>query len=261
MDTQLTGRTALVCGASRGIGAAAARALASEGAAVILTARDRTALESLRQELADRGSQAAALPFDLSRPDRLDELADKALALFGSVDILVNNTGGPPSGGNLSFTAEDWRRAFESTFLSAEALTRRLLPAMVGKGWGRVINLTSVSVRQPVENLILSNSIRAAVVGWAKTLSREFASRGVTINNIATGYTLTARIEELATVQARERGMKPREVIAEMAAAIPMRRLARPEEIAQAVVFLASGPAGYLTGVTLPVDGGYILGL
>jgi 3-oxoacyl-[acyl-carrier protein] reductase len=261
MDTQLNGKTALVCGASRGIGAAAARALAAEGAAVILVARERAALEGLAEELGSRGRQATPLPFDLSATERLEELAEGALAVHGAVDILVNNTGGPPAGGNLSFPAEAWLQAFRSGFLSAEILTRRLLPAMAGRGWGRVINLTSVSVRQPVENLILSNSIRAAVIGWAKTLSREFAPRGVTINSIATGYTLTDRIEELAAARAREQGVSPREVIAGMAAAIPMKRLARPEEIAQAVVFLASGQAAYVTGVTLPVDGGYILGL
>jgi 3-oxoacyl-[acyl-carrier protein] reductase len=261
MDTQLADKAALVCGASRGIGAAAARALASEGAAVILTARNRPALEELAEELERQGARAAVLPCDLSRTDRLKELADQALAVYGHVDILVNNTGGPPAGGNLSFTPDQWREAFQGTFLSAEVLTRRLLPAMAESGWGRIINLTSVSVRQPVESLILSNSIRAAVIGWAKTLSREFAPRGVTINNIATGYTLTARIEELAAVRARERKMSQEEVLAEMAAAIPMQRLANPEEIAQAVVYLASAQAGYVTGVTLPVDGGYILGL
>jgi 3-oxoacyl-[acyl-carrier protein] reductase len=261
MDMQLKNKAALICGASRGIGAAVARALAAEGAAVILVARDEATLQGLAGELADQGCRAAALSFDLSQTERLDKLAEKASGVYGSVDILINNTGGPPAGGNLSFTVEAWQRAFQNTFLSAEVLTRLLIPAMAEQGWGRVINLTSVSVRQPVENLILSNSIRAAVIGWAKTLSREFAPRGVTINNVATGYTLTARIEELASLRARELDISPREVIAEMAAAIPMKRLARPEEIAQAVVYLASGRASYVTGVTLPVDGGYILGL
>jgi 3-oxoacyl-[acyl-carrier protein] reductase len=261
MDTQLKDKAALVCGASRGIGAATARALAAEGAAVILVARNEAALTRLAEELGGFGQRAAPLCFDLSRTEKLGELADRALSLYGRVDILVNNTGGPPAGRNLGFTAEDWRQAFENTFLSAEVLTRLLVPAMAERGWGRIVNLTSVSVRQPVEDLILSNSIRAAVIGWAKTLSREFASRGVTINNIATGYTLTDRISALAEAEARESGGSSREVIEAMAAAIPMKRLARPEEIAQAVVYLASGPASYVTGVTLPVDGGYIRGL
>jgi 3-oxoacyl-[acyl-carrier protein] reductase len=256
MEMGLQGRVALVGGASRGIGLACARALAAEGCRVILVARGGRELEVEAGRLCDDGGQAAALPFDLSRVEELPVLAQKAAEIWGAVDILVNNAGGPPSGEPLSFAAEAWLEAFRLTFLSAEVLTRCLAGAMAERGWGRVINLTSVSVRQPIQGLVLSNSIRLAVVGWAKTLSRELASRGVTVNCIATGMTRTDRLESLASSRAKAEGTSPETVIAAMTADVPLGRPAEPEEIAAAVVFLASVQASFVTGVTLPVDGG-----
>jgi 3-oxoacyl-[acyl-carrier protein] reductase len=256
MNTGLEGRVALVCGASRGIGLACAEALAGEGCRVLLVARSAPALVAEVERLRRGGAEAEALPFDLTRIEELPRMAETASGIWGGIDILVNNTGGPPSGETLSFTPEGWLAAFRLTFLSAETLTRCLVAAMVERGWGRIVNLTSVSVRQPIAGLVLSNSIRLAVVGWAKTLSRELASQGVTVNCVATGMTRTARLESLAGSRAEAEQRTVEEVIAAMTADVPMGRAGEPAEIAAAVVFLASTRASFITGVTLPVDGG-----
>ncbi len=261
MDTGINNRVALLCGASRGIGLACAQVLAQEGARVILVARSKEALSREVGIIRDSGGTAAYLVADLSITEGLSSLAEQAESIFGQVDILVNNSGGPPAGENLSFSSEAWLAAFKQTFLSAEVLTRVLLHPMVKQNWGRIINLTSVSVRQPVEGLILSNSLRLALVGWAKTLSKEMAQYGVTINNIATGLTKTRRMEDLAQNRAEQTGTTAEEALKAMAASIPIKRLAQAEEIAWTVAFLASERATYITGVTLPVDGGYILGV
>ena len=256
MDTGLKGRAALVCGASRGIGLACARALADEGCRVVLVARSEELLQAEAEALKRQGAEAQAIAFDLSRIEELPALSERAAAIWGGIDILVNNTGGPPAGEPLSFGPEAWLAAFRQTFLSAEVLTRALVGAMAERGWGRVVNLTSVSVRRPIAGLVLSNSIRLAVVGWAKTLALELAARGVTVNCIATGMTRTARLESLAASRARSERRTPEEILAQMTADVPVGRAAEPEEIAAAAVFLASAQASFITGVTLPVDGG-----
>lgn len=261
MDEDIRGKIALICGASRGLGWACAQKLSEDGAAVILLSRNKILLAERVKELKSRGREAEFISADLSKINGLPSIAERADSFWGKVDILINNAGGPPSGPSLSFKPAVWEHVFRQNFLSAEELTKLLIPRMAERGWGRIINLTSITVKQPVENLILSNSIRMAVIGWAKTLSLEFAHLGVTVNNIATGYTLTERINELATVKAEQSGKSVDEVINSMAANIPMKRMAKPEEIASAVAFLAGDSAGYITGVTLPVDGGYILGM
>ena len=261
MDTGMPGKVALICGASRGLGWACAKELSDEGALVILLSRNKVLLSERVQEIRSRGRDAEFISADLSEIKEIAAAAEKAESFRGKVDIVVNNAGGPPSGPNLSFKPDAWEHAFKQNFLSAEELTKFLIPEMAERGWGRIINLTSITVKQPVDNLILSNSIRMAVIGWAKTLSLEFAASGVTVNNIATGYTLTERINELATVKAEQSGKSVDEVISGMASRIPMKRMAKPEEIASAVAFLASDSAAYITDITLPVDGGYILGM
>ncbi len=197
---------------------------------------------------------------DLSKTEMLQDIAREAAHIYGRVDILINNTGGPPSGENLSFERQVWEESFRSTFLSASELTKYLISAMKQRGWGRVINLTSVSVRQPVKGLILSNSLRMAVVGWAKTLSRQFAAHGITINNIATGLTSTERVKELALQRAEDEKREYGEIIEEMIGDVPMGRMATPREVANLAVFLASECSSYITGTTIPVDGGLISG-
>lgn len=261
MNTGVSGKVALICGASRGLGWACAKALSDEGAKVILLSRNKVLLSERVEEIKSKGKDAEFISADLFDIKTIPSIAEKAESFWGKVDILINNAGGPPSGPNLSFKSDIWEHAFKQNFLSAEELTKLLIPHMKDRGWGRIINLTSITVKQPVENLILSNSIRMAVIGWAKTLSLEFAASGVTVNNIATGYTLTERINELATVKAEQSGRSVDEIINGMASKIPMKRMAKPTEIASAVTFLASEAASYITGVTLPVDGGYILGM
>ncbi len=261
MKTGLDGRRALVCGASKGLGYACAKLLCQEGVDVVLLARDGKRLAERVRSLQRYEGEASYIEADLLDTDSIPEVIEEAKSIYGGFDILINNAGGPPAGPNLSFTKEDWERAFRLTFLSAEEITKLLIDEMAIRRWGRIINLTSITVKQPVPGLILSNSIRMAIVGWAKTLSLEYASRGVTINNIATGYTMTERIDELARARSMDTGKSVGDVIREMAANIPMKRMADPSEIASAVVFLASEAASYITGITLPVDGGYIVGM
>ncbi len=261
MKVGLEGKRALVCGASRGLGYASAKMLCKKGVNVVLLARNEEKLKQRVEQLKPYEGEAAYIRADLLDTDCIPDVIEDAKKIFGGFDILVNNAGGPPAGPNLSFTKEDWERAFRLTFLSAEEITRLLIGDMAKNGWGRIINLTSITVKQPVEGLILSNSIRMAIVGWAKSLALEYASKGVTINNIATGYTLTERISELAEARARDTGKDVGDIIREMAASIPMKRMADPYEIASVVLFFASDYASYITGVTLPVDGGYVVGM
>jgi 3-oxoacyl-[acyl-carrier protein] reductase len=257
MEYGLEDKVALICGASRGIGEACARALAGEGARTILLSRNEKRLQQVVQDIVASGGEARYVCADLSDIALLEDVAGQAQNIYGKVDILVNNTGGPPSGDNFSFSNEIWEESFRATFMSAMVLTKALLLPMAERGWGRVINLTSVTVKQPIEGLILSNSIRTAVVGWAKTLSHQFASNNVTINNIATGYTLTERVRIIARERAEREGVSEEAVLQKMIEGIPMKRMATPDEIGSLALFLAGECSSYITGVTIPIDGGF----
>jgi 3-oxoacyl-[acyl-carrier protein] reductase len=241
VDLGLRGRTAIVCGASSGIGLAIAEALAEEGANVAMFARRRDVLE----READRIG-ALAVRGDLTNPRDLDQLVAKTLEAFGGIDVLVNNGGGPPRGPALELTDESIESAVELLLLSAVRLTMRCLPHLRKSGRGRVINITSSSVRQPIENLALSNSVRPGVIGWAKTLSQEVGLDGITVNSIAPGRIETARLAEVY----------PDGPTADDLREIPLRRLGHTREIADVVCFLASDRGGYVTGSVIPVDGG-----
>ena len=257
MDLKIKNKIALVCGSSKGIGKACATSLANEGAKTILCARSEELLKNAVNEIKANGGEANYIVCDLSNIESIKEVVDKAKSIYGQIDILVNNAGGPPAGEDLSFDVSTWERAFRLTFLSAEVITKYLLPDMVSKRWGRIINLTSLTVKQPIKGLMLSNSIRLAVVGWAKTISQDYAQYGVTINNIATGYTLTDRVKHLFKSKANQEKKSLDEVIEEMSKTIPIGRMADPSEIANVVVFLSSERASYINGATIPVDGGY----
>ena len=246
MDLGLSGRTAIVCGASSGIGLAIAEVLAEEGANVAMFARRRDLLE----READRIG-ALAVRGDLTNPRDLKQLVDKTLEAFGGIDILVNNGGGPPRGPALEVTEESLEAAFELLLLSAYRLTMLCLPELRRSGRGRVINITSSSVRQPIENLALSNALRPGVIGWAKSLSQEVGADGITVNSIAPGRIETARLAE-----AFKDGPRPEDL-----QEIPLRRFGQPREIADVVSFLASERGGYVTGAVIPVDGGLTRGL
>jgi 3-oxoacyl-[acyl-carrier protein] reductase len=262
MDLGIRGKVALVCGASKGLGKQVAMALAREGAKVALCAREGSALEKAAREISERfEAEVWFLPTDLSRPEEARRFARGALERFGTAHILVNNAGGPPSSSFMELEEEEWLDAFYLNFMSAVILTKEVIPSMLEQGWGRIVNLTSVAVKQPIEGLILSNAVRAAVHGWAKSLSNELASRGILVNCVCTGFMRTERVENLAKDMAEAKGVDKEEIIGNWEAQIPMGRLGRPEELADLVVFLASERASYITGTSIAIDGGYCKGL
>lgn len=262
MDFGLSGRVALVAAASRGIGFAAARELAREGARVFLCSRNAEhAIDAAQKIHAETGAEVTGIRADVTSDEDVKGFVAKAHEAAGRIDILVTNAGGPPASTFDETDLDMYRQAFELNGLSAIRLARLVIPMMREKKWGRLINITSISVKQPIDGLLLSNTIRAGLTGWAKTLSTEVAADGVTVNNVAPGYTLTERQDELATALSRNTGKSKEELIEGWASQIPMRRLASAEEIAAAVAFLASERASYITGVTLQVDGGWVRGL
>ena len=259
MDLSLTGKRALVCGASQGLGFAVAKELAEEGCDVVICSRDNNRIQNAAQKIeAETGGNVSAKVVDLSCTDEVTGFAETLVKEFDGIDILVNNTGGPPAGFFEDFTESDWLAAFQNTLLSAVTMTRLLVPAMVKNNWGRIINLASLTVKQPVDNLLLSNSIRLALVGWAKTISNQYAKYSITVNNIATGYTLTERLHDLAKNIAEREQIGLDDVMLRWVNQIPARRLAQPKEIASLVAFLASDKAAYINGTTIPVDGGVV---
>ena len=255
MNTSLAGRRALVCGASQGIGRAAALALAAEGAAITALARNESSLRAICDELPAGSEPHDYLVVDLSDPDAASRAVREYVAR-APVHILLNNAGGPPPGPITAATAEAFRTAFDTLLLSSHALVQAVLPGMRLARWGRIINIVSTSVREPIGGLGVSNTIRAATAGWAKTLSKEVGPDGITVNNILPGSTRTRRLETIIAGRARAADSTMEAVEQAMMAEIPLRRFAKPEELGAAVAFLASPAAGYITGVSLPVDGG-----
>jgi len=259
MDTGLKDKSVLITASSMGIGKAVAEMFAEEGCKIAISSRSKENLLSTASELKEKYSIE---PFwsvcDLNKQKDIENTFNAVSAHFGNIDILVNNCGGPVPGLFQQLEEEDWNNAYEQVLLSAVRFSRLVLPGMMGNNWGRIINLTSISVKQPIDNLILSNSLRAAVSGFTKSLSNEVARFSITVNNVAPGMTLTGRLYELAVIEAKEKGKSHEEVLADMAKRVPLNRLARPEEIASVVIFLASKQASYLTGVTIQVDGGYV---
>ena len=262
MELSLQDKTAVVAAASHGLGKACAMRLAQEGANVVICAREQEALVKTTEEIsAATGQQVEWVQADLTKSGDIDVLIDATTVAFGDIDILVTNCGGPKRGGLMNLEDSDWREAFDGLLMGAIRLIRTAVPHMRNSKSGRIINLTSVAVLQPIDGLMLSNAMRAGVTGMAKTLARELAPFGITVNNVAPGYTLTNRIYDLAMEEAKEQGISHEEVMAEYHTQIPLKRMARPEEIADLVAFLASHRAGYITGTTIPIDGGYHMGL
>jgi 3-oxoacyl-[acyl-carrier protein] reductase len=262
MDLGLRDRVALVVAASKGLGRAVAHELAAEGAQLTICARGADALESTRGEIAQAtGARVLSVVADVATMQGIEAVAKAALDTYGRVDILVNNAGGPPAGPFEQHQWKEWEKAVHLTLRSAVELTRLILPGMKQRRWGRIINITSIAVKQPVDGLLLSNSIRAAVTGWARTLANEVARDGVTVNNVLPGYTRTDRLEELNAARAASEGVPVDEIRRRTEAQIPLRRLGEPREFAAMVAFLASDRASYVTAQSIPVDGGWIRSL
>lgn len=262
MDLGLRGRVALVAAASKGLGRAVAHELAAEGASLAICSRDAGAIAAAGRDIAAATSAAVlAQAADVANPADIAALVDATLARFGRIDVLVTNSGGPPSGRFEALDAAVWQRATELTLFAPIEFARHVLPGMKQRRWGRILNITSIAVKQPVDNLMLSNSLRAAVTGWARTLANEVAADGITVNNLMPGYTRTERVDELAAVIARRDGITPGQATARWEHEIPAGRLGEPREFAALAAFLASERASYITGTSIPVDGGWIKAL
>jgi 3-oxoacyl-[acyl-carrier protein] reductase len=259
MDLGLKNKIALVTAASRGLGRAVAEELAVEGASLVICSRQADAIERVASEITGTtGAEVLGLAADVANPVEVARLVQSGIERFGRIDILVTNAGGPPAGQFDSFTLAQWEAATRLLLHSAVELARHTLPGMKERRWGRILNITSIAVKQPVDNLILSNSLRAAVTGFARTLANEVAGFGVTVNNIMPGYTRTERVEELAQMMSEKQGITPAEFIARWEKEIPLGRIGEPREFAALAAFLVSERASYITGTSIPVDGGWI---
>ena len=260
MDLGIQGKTALVAAASDGLGKAVALRLAVEGAHIVICARNPERLQTAIEEIKSVNSAVHVNGFatDLSRANDITQLGDQLKNQQIDIDILVNNAGGPPPGSCEDIEDEQWQQAFDLTMMSTVRLTRLVLAHMRTRQWGRVINITSYSVKQPMPQMVLSNSIRMGVIGLAKTLSNEVAAEGITVNNVCPGWTRTGRVDQLLKARARETGIAAEEIQKALIADIPSKRMGEVTEFADVVAFLASARASYVTGATLPVDGGAV---
>ncbi len=257
MDMKIKGKVALVAASSKGLGKAVAMGLANEGANLVLCARDEETLRDTADEVRDQtGARVLTVPTDLTDPDSVEYMLQAATDTYRGIDILVTNAGGPPAGPSLSFSDEDWHKAFELNFLSGVRLIRACIPYMSYHKWGRIINITSVTVKEPLTGLILSNAVRMAVIGFAKTLADEIAPYGITINNVCPGWTRTGRVAELFKQRAEAQNITVEQAEAAIVGNIPVGRMGTTEEFASLVVYLASAYAGYITGESILIDGG-----
>lgn len=262
MNTGLKDRVAVVAASSQGIGRATALALAAEGAHLALCARQPAPLEAVAREVSDRfGVETFTAAFDVSDDAAVRNFVQTAHGQFGRIDVCVTNAGGPPAKPFLSTTMDDWERAWQLNLRSIVSFAQAVIPYMQERKWGRLVTLTSYTVKQPVPELVLSNSIRAGVMGLVRSLAGQFGPDGITANNVGPGFTATARSTELLEKRAASRGVSVGQVEEELLKEIPVRRMATPEEVAAAIVWLASEPAACVTGQTLLVDGGSYKGL
>ncbi|MAB84623.1 MAG: short-chain dehydrogenase [Cryomorphaceae bacterium] len=257
MKSNLIGKTALVGGSTQGIGRAAANLLSEMGVSIVLLSRNKEKLEETRLELDTKlGQSHEILVADFSEPSSVKRVVQDYLDQGKIINILVNNTGGPPSGSIINSSEEDFNNAFRNHLINNHNLSQLLIPGMKASGYGRIINVVSTSVKAPLTGLGVSNTVRAAVANWSKTLANELAPDSITVNNVLPGATLTERLNEIIVRKSLNQGSSEEKIKEEMRDEIPMQRFAEPEEIARAIVFLASSDSSYITGINLPVDGG-----
>ena len=257
MDIDLTGMRAIICGSTQGIGKACALELAILGANITLVARDQERLEQVKRELESGGDQDHHLMVaDFGQPYELRKLLNAYLAKITRVDILVNNSGGPPVGRAIDAALVEFEDAFAQHLICNQIITQQVTPLMIKNGYGRIINIISTSVKMPIPGLGVSNTIRGAVANWSKTLSMELGQHGITVNNVLPGATMTGRLQSILEQRALKTNKTYEEVKNQMIAEIPAGRISEPEEIANAVAFLASPAASYINGINVPVDGG-----
>jgi 3-oxoacyl-[acyl-carrier protein] reductase len=262
MNLGLKDRVALVAASSQGIGRATAEAFAAEGCRVAMCARNQQTLHAAAEKIRKQYNvEVLAQAFDVTDAVAVARFVAAVAEKFGSVDICVTNAGGPPAKGFLAAALEEWQRALETNFLSTVYFAREVIPHMQRKRWGRIVTLTSITTKQPVTDLVLSNAVRAAVVGLVKSLANEFGKDGILVNNVGPGFTATDRLKELAKARASASGKSEQEVFDGWAADAPLRRLGDPREVAETIVWLASERASYITGQTVLVDGGMYKGL
>jgi 3-oxoacyl-[acyl-carrier protein] reductase len=262
MDSGLKNRVAIVAASSQGIGRATAEAFAAEGCRIAICARTPQTLQAAADQIRKQyDSEVFAESFDVTDADAVHRFVENVVAKFGSVDICITNAGGPPAKGFLAATLDEWRKAVDLNLLSTVYFAREVIPHMQRKHWGRIVTITSITTKQPVADLVLSNSVRAAVVGLVKSLSNEFGKDGILVNNVAPGYTATDRLKDLAQARSKSQGKTEAEISEGWAADTPLKRLGEPREVADAIVWLASERASYITGQTILVDGGLYKGL
>ena len=262
MDLGLKDRVAIVAASSQGLGKAVAEGLAREGAKLALCARTESTLSATAQEIrGTTGVDVLARAIDVTDYEQVRNFVAETAGHFGRVDICVTNSGGPPAKTFAETSLQDWQAGVNLNLMSTLYFAREVLPLMQKRHWGRLITITSASVKQPIDNLVLSNSIRSAVTGLMKSLSNEYGKDNILVNNVCPGYTLTARLDELSAKLAVTEGIDPKQVQARWAKQAPLGRLGQPEEFANAVVFLASERASYINGVSIAVDGGFVKGI
>ena len=259
MNLNLKNKNAIVCASSQGLGKAAALDLAEEGVNLAICSRDQDKINKVKEEIHQKINseiKVIALKVDLDSPDEIQAFYKQVENDLGSVDILVNNNGGPPPSTFEQLSDDDWQKAFNSTMMSCLRLSKLVIPNMKKNAWGRIINISSVSVKTPVNGLFLSNSLRMGVLGWAKALSDELAPHGVTVNTVCPGYTRTERVEAILETQSNSSGLNKEEIEKSIAENIPMKKVGEAEDLAGLITFLASEKADYMTGLAIQVDGG-----
>ncbi len=257
MNISLINKTALVCGSTQGIGMATAIKLADMGANVILVARNEEKMKEVKQKLATTNGQIHGyLVADFTQPNQLKDTINAFINAGNKINILVNNTGGPKGGPIIEATTDEFLNTFNQHLICNHILVQAIYPGMIESGYGRIINVISTSVKQPLPNLGVSNTIRGAVASWSKTLAGELGQYGITVNNVLPGATNTIRLQAIAEAKSAKTGESVSDIFEEMAGESPMKRIAEPEEVAAAIAFLASPEASYINGINVPVDGG-----